>query len=450
MRHREPATDPHKLRSELCSPNRRADTTVRTPEVLDRGPCDIEYRLLMSSRSDISNGHERVPRTADEASALSSSLPEFKLETYLARWEFSARYHMTASDAESLSVRELLALGGDAALETLLDLRLSYTESYGAPDLRATIAATYETCAAEDILCFAGAEEGLYCFYHALLGPQDHAIVITPDYQSAETVPLALCAVTGVALDPRESWTLHLDEVAAAIRPNTRALYINFPHNPTGKILERDRFDGLIDLCRRHGIWILSDEVYRLIEHESHKRLQQAVDAYERGVSLNVMSKAYGLPGLRIGWIACRDRVLLERMVRYKHYLSICNSGPSERLALVALQHRERIVARTRAIARDGYAQVAAFLAEFPELFESYSPDGGVVMFPRYTGAAGAEAFCRRMVEQGGVVLLPSSVYASALSPTPADRFRIGYGRRNVDSGLTAMRELILHDRDFP
>lgn len=376
-----------------------------------------------------------------------SSLPDFKLETYLAQWEFSARHHMTASDAESLSVRELLALGGDAAFESLLDLRLSYTESYGAPELRAAIAKTYDTCAADDVLCFAGAEEGLYCFYHALLGPHDHAIVITPDYQSAETVPLALCAVSGVALDPRENWTLHLDQVAAAIRPNTRALYINFPHNPTGKILERDRFEELIELCRRHGIWLFSDEVYRLIERDPHKRLRQAVDAYERGVSLNVLSKAFGLPGLRIGWIACRDRALLERMVRVKHYLSICNSGPSERLALVALQHSEYVLTRTRTIARDGYEKVTGFLAGFPDLFEAYTPDGGVVMFPRYKGAEGVEAFCQRMVEEGGVVLLPSSIYVSALSPTPLDRFRIGYGRRNVDQGLNAMRELILRRR---
>ncbi len=371
------------------------------------------------------------------------ALPEFRLETYLGRWEFSARHHMTASDAETLSVRELLALGGDGALDTLLDQRLSYTEPYGAPDLRDAIARTYEHCSMEDVLCFAGAEEAVYCLYRTLLRPGDHAIVVTPNYQSAETLPLSLCTVSGVALDPDQHWTLHLDQVAAAIRPNTRVLYVNFPHNPTGKILEQDRFAGLVELCRKHGIWLFSDEVYRLIEHDPSKRLPQVADLYERGISLNVMSKAYGLPGLRIGWIACRDRALLELMVRYKHYLSICNSGPSERLALVALQHRDAVLGRTRRVAREGYAKVAALLAEFPELFDPYVPDGGVVMFPRYRGGAGVEAFCRRMVEEAGVVLLPASVYTSALTATPTDRFRIGYGRRNLDAGLAAMRDLI-------
>ena len=213
---------------------------------------------------------------------------------------------------------------------------------------------------------------------------------------------MSLCATTGVALDEREAWTLHVHQVAAAIRPNTRVVYINFPHNPTGKILERDRFDDLVALCRLHGIWLFSDEVYRLIERDPARRLPQAVDAYERGVSLNVMSKAYGLPALRVGWIACRDRDLLERMVRLKHYLSICNSAPSERLSLVALRHRKTVLERTRAVARAGYTQVAAFLAEFPELFQTYEPDGGVVMFPRYKGANGVERFCRRLVEEAG------------------------------------------------
>lgn len=391
------------------------------------------------------NGPAAGPAPGTDVGA--TALPEFRLETYLGRWEFAARHHMTASDAQTLTVRELLAMGGDAALDALLDTPLSYTEPYGAPDLRAAIATTYDACAAEDVLCFAGAEEGVYCLYRTLLSPDDHAIVVTPNYQSAETVPQALCATTGVALDETETWTLHPDRVAAAIRPNTRVLYINFPHNPTGKILERARFDALVELCRRNGIWLFSDEVYRLIERDPALRLPQVADVYERGVSLNVMSKAYGLPGLRVGWVACRDRLLLERMVRFKHYLSICNSAPSERLSLLALHHRDAILERTRAVARAGYSQVAAFLAEFPDLFEAYTPDGGVVMFPRYKGADGVEAFCRHMVEEAGAVLLPASIYASALTPSPVDRFRIGYGRRGLDEGLAAMRAYIRRNR---
>ncbi len=375
-----------------------------------------------------------------------NTLPEFRLETYLGKWEFGARYHMTASDAQSITIRDVLALAGPGAVDRFLDEPLSYTQPYGAQDLREAIAATYDTAAPEDVLCFAGAEEGLYAFYRVLLDTSAHAIVVTPNYQSAESVPMSICDVTGVPLEADHNWTLDIDRVAAAIRPNTRVISVNFPHNPTGKILERDRFDTLVDLCRRHGIWLFSDEVYRLIERDPAIRLPQAFDAYERGVSLNVMSKAYGLPGLRIGWIACRDRDLLERMVRYKHYLSICNSGPSERLAVAALRGADVILDRTRAIARAGLAKTQAFLSEFPHLFESYVPDGGIVIYPRYKGADGVEAFARRLVEEAGVVVLPPSVYASALTATPTDRFRMGYGRNHIDEGLAAMRAHLMQN----
>lgn len=376
-----------------------------------------------------------------------SALPDFKLETYFAKWEFSARYHMTASDAQSLTIRELLNLAGDDALDRFLNTALHYTESYGAPDVRAAIAATYDTLADQDVLCFAGAEEAVYSLYRVLLNADSHAIVVTPNYQSAETVPLAICETTGIALEPQENWTLDIAKVAAAIRPNTKVIYINFPHNPTGKILERDRYDALVELCRKHGIYLFSDEVYRLIERDEAIRLPQAADVYERGISLNVMSKAYGLPGLRIGWLACRDRELLERLVRYKHFLSICNSGPSERLALLALQNRDRILARTRALAATGIVKVQALLAEFPNLFESYTPDGGVVMYPRYIGSDGIESFAKRLVEEAGVLLLPSSIYGSELTPVPQDRFRIGYGRANIDEGIAAFRAYLLNNR---
>ena len=372
-----------------------------------------------------------------------TELPEFRLETYLAKWEFAARHHMTASDAQSLGIGDLLALAGPDAVDRFLATPLSYTEAEGAPELRRAIASTYERLRPEDLLCFAGAEEGLYAFYRTILDAESHAIVVTPCYQSAESVPAAICATSAVPLEENEGWTLDPDRVAAAIRPNTRALYLNFPHNPTGKVLERDRYEAIVATCRRHGIWLLSDEVYRLIERDPALRLPQAADLYERGVSLNAMSKAYGLPGLRIGWIGCRDRDLLARLGRTKHYLSICNSAPSERLALIALDHAEQVLARTRAFAADGLAKVLAFLAEYPDLFESYRPDGGVVMYPRYLGPDGAEAFVGRILEEAGIVLLPPSVYASALGPTPADRFRIGYGRAAIDAGLEAMRAWI-------
>ena len=278
---------------------------------------------------------------------------DFALETYMSKWEFVAKYNMTASDAESMRLPELLAMASDEDRADFDNLSLGYTETFGAPALRQEIAGTYDTVEPENLICFAGAEEAIYVAMKVLLTANDHAIVITPNYQAAETIPLSICAVTGVALDIDNDWELDIGLVEKALRPNTKLISINFPNNPTGKILPRAAFDALIGLCRKHGIWLFSDEVYRLIEKDETFRLPQAADVYERGISLNVMSKAYGLPGLRIGWLASKDRDFLVRCERYKHFLSICNSAPSEILARIALKSRDRILARTRGIVRN-------------------------------------------------------------------------------------------------
>ncbi len=374
---------------------------------------------------------------------------DFALETYFSRWEFNARYHMTASDLESLSLPELLALATPEDRQAYETLWLGYTETWGMPALRDEIAATYDTAKREDVLCFAGAEEGVYVAMRVLLEPDDHAIVIVPNYQAAETVPLDICDVSGVALNAEDNWSLDLDDVRAALRPNTKLISINFPNNPTGAVLERSVFDGLVDLCREHGVYLFSDEVYRLVERDGTIRLPQAADAYERGLSLNVMSKAYGLPGLRIGWIMTRDRTVLEKMEKYKHYLTICNSAPSEHLALIALKARDRILERNRALVNANAGKLETFFAEFPDLFEWRRPDGGCVGYPRYKGAGSADAFCETLVEKSGVLLLPPKIYHSELMPTPQDRFRIGFGRKGIDEGLAAFRAYLRSNQEL-
>ncbi len=370
-------------------------------------------------------------------------LPDFRLETYFSRWEFSARYHMCASDMESMAVSELLELADDDGRKMWEELRLGYTETYGGPALREAIAATYENIEPNDVLVFAGAEEGIFAAMQVLLSADDHAIVVTPNYQAAETVPASICEVTGIPLDPDNDWNLDVGRLEDAIRSNTRVISFNFPHNPTGKVAHRDDFDAIIRLAAERGIYVFSDEVYRLIERHDDIRLPQAADRYERALSLNVMSKAYGLPGLRIGWIATKDRELLAAMERAKHYLSICNSAPSEVLSVIALRAREQILGRNRQLVHDNLDILNAFFADHADLFDWQVPDGGCIGYPRYKGGDGVESFCQRLVEESGVLLLPASVYQSALNDTPSDRFRIGYGRANMAEGLDVMREHI-------
>ncbi|MGI5292026.1 aminotransferase class I/II-fold pyridoxal phosphate-dependent enzyme [Nonomuraea polychroma] len=368
-------------------------------------------------------------------------LPDFRLETYFSRWEFTARHHMTASDAQTMSLGELLALADDQDRTAFENLSLGYTTTHGDPALREVIAQTYERVGAADVICFAGAEEALYLAMNVLLDANDHAVVVTPNYQAAETVPLSLCEVTGVALDPDNDWALDLDQIKAAIRPNTRVVSVNFPNNPTGKVISAADFTEVARMCDEHGIHLFSDEVYRGLERDPARTLPQAADLSERALSLNVTSKSLGLPGLRIGWITCRDRALLTRLERAKHYTTICNSAPSEVLARIALKARATVLDRNRALIARNMPVFDAFFAEFADVFEWQAPDGGCVAYPRYLGPEGVEEFCTRLVEEAGVLLLPASIYHSELTPTPTDRFRIGIGRANPEEGMATFAQ---------
>ena len=290
------------------------------------------------------------------------------------------------------------------------------------------------------MLVFAGAEEAMFWAMQELAGPGGHAIVTLPNYQSMESVPLATGAdVSGLALDPDAGWALDLDALTALLRPETRLVAVNFPNNPTGALPDPATWAALAALCEERGIVLFCDEVYRGLEPAGTPPLRQAADLSASAVSMGVMSKAYGLPGLRIGWLASRDRALLARLERRKHYTSICNAAPSELIATAALRRGPEIRARNRAIIDANLPVFDAFFARWEDRFAWEHPQAGCVCFPRYLGADGADAFCHDLVEQAGVVLLPASIYASALGAVPPDRFRIGVGRRDPEPALDAL-----------
>ncbi|MBS2036351.1 aminotransferase class I/II-fold pyridoxal phosphate-dependent enzyme [bacterium] len=366
-------------------------------------------------------------------------LPDFRLEKFFTRWEFAARHHLTASDAESCRLGELL----DDPQE-LMDLPLSYIPSEGGLELRQAIAATYDKIQVDQILTFCGAEEGLYCAMHCLLDRDCHAVVTYPNYQAMEELPIQLAgSVSGLALRPENDWEPDLDELRSLLRPNTRLVCVNFPNNPTGKVMTQRGWLELLNVLRERQIWLFSDEVYRGLERDPSHTLPQAADLYERALSLNVLSKAYGLPGLRLGWIACQDPQLMQRLLGFKLYLSICNSAPSEWLACRALTRGAQLLQRNRQLTRANLCLWDEFFAAREHLFEWKRPEGGCVAFPRYLGSEGVEAWCQAMLEQGGCLFLPASIYRSGLGQVPADRFRLGYGRKGLKEGLEALGRLV-------
>jgi aspartate/methionine/tyrosine aminotransferase len=372
-------------------------------------------------------------------STLASPIPAFKLERYFARWEFEATYLLCSSDVEGYAMRDLLALADDEARAMWDGLSLGYTETPGHPLLRREIAKLYATLEADDVLTFAGAEEGVYVSMRVLLRPGDHAIVVWPGYQSSYQVAQSMgCDVSLLALTPNPSpsgrggcWSLDLDALRAAIKPNTKLIATNFPHNPTGALLTHDEWRQVIDIAREAGAWLFSDEVYRWSEYDDADRLITAADAYDKGISLGVMSKSFALAGLRIGWLACRDRDFLAAARHYKDYTSLCNSAPSEVLALIALRAKERVIARSLNMIKGNLSLVEDFMARHADRFAWLPPRAGSIAFPRLLGDVRIEDFADALVRQEGVLLLPGGAF-----DYPGNHFRLGLGRANLPQAL--------------
>jgi aspartate/methionine/tyrosine aminotransferase len=359
----------------------------------------------------------------------------FALERYFAEHEFSAELLLCSSDVESYAQRELLALADDETRALWQELTLGYTETAGHPLLRAEIAALYPGLEADDVLVFAGAQEAIFAFAQAALGADDHAVVVTPAYQSLHEVARAAGAqISTVELEHESGWALDLDDVRRALRPDTSAIIVNFPHNPTGAHIDRATLDGLVAIAAEAGAHLFSDEVYRWLEHPPAALLPGAAELSISGLSLGVMSKTFALPGLRIGWLACRDRELLGRMAAIKDYTTICSSAPSEILALIALRRRDAVVARSRAIVDANLPLLDDFFARWDGVFEWVRPRGAAIGFPRLLAATPIDDFARRLVADEGVLLLPGSIYEHS-----GNHFRIGFGRRNMPEALARL-----------
>jgi aspartate/methionine/tyrosine aminotransferase len=366
-------------------------------------------------------------------------LPIFKLEEYLEKWEFKAPYLFCNSDLETLSLKELLSYADPEGMSYWENLRLGYTEVSGSIELRRELSQLYQKIGSEQVLTFAGAEEGIFATFQALLTSLDHVIVVTPCYQSLQSIPESIgCQFTPVSLDSSLNWHLDLKQIEKAIRPNTRMIIINFPHNPTGTVLKENELKELVEIARSRGIYLFSDEVYRWTELEPENQMIPAADLYERAISLGVLSKGFGLAGLRIGWIATQDAQVRQKLTRMKHYLSICNSGPSEVLALIALRAKEKIIARNHQLIRENLALLDPFFQKYSQVIHWTRPTGGCIGFPHLEIKKPIEAVAEQLIEEEGVLILPGNAYSF-----PGNYFRIGFGRKSFPEGLVRFERFL-------
>jgi len=367
-------------------------------------------------------------------------LPPFLLERYFAQHEFNAPHLLCVSDCQTMTAGQLLDLepGARQAFESL---PLGYTESSGGPELRGQIAALYQDIEPSDVLVHVGAQEAIFTFSSACLRPGDEVVVHTPCYQSLfQVAQSAGCAVIPWVARQEDGWALDTDELSRIAGPKTRAIFINSPHNPTGASLDNAAMSRIVEIAARRGCLLFSDEVYRFMEYGPGTVARPVCELYERGVSLGVMSKSFGLAGLRVGWVATRDAAVREAMASAKDYTTICGSGPGEFLAALALRHTAAILDPLRRLTLANLELLKGFMARHADTFAWAEPTGSPIAFPRLLNGVDAAPFCKDVLEHSGALLLPGALYGQAWK----SHVRMGFGRRDFPAGLAALDSFLM------
>jgi aspartate/methionine/tyrosine aminotransferase len=361
----------------------------------------------------------------------------FALERFFARYEFNVRWVLCASDCRTRTIAEIDALE-PGLLDRLSKLPLGYIDSRGTSSLRDVLAGIYQRVDREQLLVCSGAQEAILWFYFATLTPGDEVVVHTPCYASHREVPRTLGAtVVPWRGDPARHFALDVDELERLLTPRTRAIVVNVPHNPTGFLFERVAFERMARLAHERGIVLFSDEVFRESEHIDVLRLPAACDLTPTAVSLGVTSKSYGLAGLRVGWVATRNREVYEKMAALKDYSTICNGAPNELIAEVAMRHRGDLARENVALIRQNLDLLDAFFSRWPDHFEWRRPSAGPVAFVKLR-QGDVDRFCHELVEATGVLLLPGTLFDDT-----DNRFRLGFGRADLPEALPALESFL-------
>jgi aspartate/methionine/tyrosine aminotransferase len=359
----------------------------------------------------------------------------FALERYFAKYEFKTKYNLSASDCEALTMKELLDLADSESRRMWDQLALGYTESLGHPRLLDQISRLYRTITPDEILV-AAPEELIFLLMNSILSKGEEIIVTTPAYQSLHELAASLgCRVIKWELTPTGSgWHLDMQFLADHISDKTKLLVINFPHNPTGHHISRADQDEIVRLARNHNVAVFSDEMYRGAEYRDEDQIPAIADEYELGTSLWGLSKSFGLPGLRIGWLASRNADVLTKCSHFKDYTTICNSAPAEILAIIALKAKETILRRTRELIRKNLSSADDFFGRHKELFTWLRPKAGSVAFPILRKDIPVEQFCTNLVESKDLLVTPGSLFQHR-----GNHFRIGFGRKNFPEAIAIL-----------
>ena len=369
----------------------------------------------------------------------------FKIENFFRQHEFSAPYGISQSDTEPLTLDELLAYASPERREQFEKLWLGYTETQGHPELRAAIAGLHTGIDAADVI-EAVPEEGVFLPMNSLLEAGDHVVAMHPSFQSLWEIARAAGCELSFWRQRRadDGWRFDVDELERLIRPDTRMLIINFPHNPTGYLPPRADFERIAELARERNLILFSDEIYRFTEHDEALRLPSACELYERAITLGGLSKCFGLPGLRVGWLITRDAGLSHELQEMKSYTTICGSAPSEILALIALENWRALTARSIDIVRRNIGHCREFFGHYRDLFWLSYPACGTITLVELRADMPVSEFAEAVVAECGVMVLPADVMLFE-----GNYFRLGLGRTSLPHALEPFEQFII-DRLMP
>ena len=352
-------------------------------------------------------------------------------------------FSLSNSFADPLSNEELVRLslerGDHEIVEDFHTHSLVYTPNGGSLDLREEIAKLYgHDIRAENIVVFTGGQVALQTAAIALLNSDSHSIVFTPGYQSVLQAPVhAGSQVTRVPLHPAENWQIDPVAVEAAIQANTRYMVINEPYNPAGTLMSRQLQQQLKDIAERNGIYLLSDEAYRLLEHDAQDRLPAMADLYAKGLSACTLSKPWGGCGITIGWLALQDMKLRQKLIDTQYFGTACPGRSSEIQAIMTLRASDIILERRLNIIRRNLALLDSFFEDYGDLFEWVRPNAGAIAFVKFKGPLSSNELGDKLAESG-ISIKPAYVFTGDYI-THQDYFRIGFGEELMPKALTAL-----------
>ena len=367
----------------------------------------------------------------------------FKLERLLSAYEKDVEINLSESGVHPLSMRALLELQGgdvDAELAAIAGTELDYPQANGSPELRRAIAGWYPGATAENVLVTVGAIQANFTSLLTVTAPGEAIAVMQPNYQQFWGLAQNLGrTMTTFALKQGRGWALDVDELQDAVAPQTRFLAVVNPNNPTGRVLRREERAAIVSAAERTGAWLLADEVYAGAERDSDEITETFYGGYERVLAVGSMSKAYGLPGLRVGWVVGPADVV-ARMWAWQDYITICTTCLGDLLATVALAPdvRPRLIERTRGYVRRGFETVASWAAGRDDV-EVQPPDAAAVCFVKYTKPVNSTELVLRLVREKDVFVVPGDLFGLD------GHLRVSFGLPEdyVRAGLSRLGELL-------